>query len=151
MDGFGIPRIHIAHDRQYVRFQCDNDGAGEKMTGDRQTREAVICFNFTKDKFLLLFTAIPAHLSLKQRNCSRRRMYAGAYLSDLHSLSLVVFRPDSETSGPRSFTLCSNLAFPARIWSAIVRSDNSQLWSRSASIILTCSPFDKAMESARKR
>src|SRR5258706_14232064 len=74
-----------------------------------------------------------------------------AYLSDLHSLSLVVPRPGSETSWPCSFTLSSNLACPARMWSAMVRSDNSQLWSRSASIIRICSPFDEAIESARKR
>src|SRR3979411_1130581 len=109
------------------------------MTGDGQTQKAVVGFNFTKDKFLLFFTAIPVHLALKQRHGNSRSMYARAYLSNLHSFSLVVCRPRFETSGPGSRTLSSNLAFPARMWSAIVRSAKSQLWSRRASIIRTCS------------
>jgi len=65
-----------------------------------------------------------------------------AYLSDLHSLSLVVPRSCSELQD-LFLTLSSNLAFPARMWSAMVRSDSSQLWSRSASIIRICSRLMK--------
>src|SRR4030081_59510 len=105
------------------------------MTGDGQTGEAVVGFNFTKDKFLLLFAAIAVDFSLKQWNGNSRSMYARPYLSNLHSFSLLVCRPASETLGPGSPTLSSNLAFPARIWSVIVRSDKSELCSRRASII----------------
>src|SRR5258708_40376064 len=102
------------------------------MTSDGQTGEAVVGFNFTKDKFLLLFTAISVDLSLKQWDGNSRSMYARAYLSNLHSFSFLVCRPlvcrpGSESSGRGSSTLSSNLAFPARMWSAIVRSDKSQL------------------------
>jgi hypothetical protein len=65
VDGCGIPQLHIAHFRQYVRFQRDHDGASQKMTSDGQTGKAVVGFNFTKDKFLLLFTAISLDLSLQ--------------------------------------------------------------------------------------
>src|SRR5258708_36503349 len=97
------------------------------MTGDGQTGEAVVGFNFTKDKFLLLFTAISLDLSLKQGDGNSRSMYARAYLSNLHSFSLAVWRPGFEISGPGSRPLSSNLAFPARMCSVIVRSDKSQL------------------------
>src|SRR6266478_188363 len=120
------------------------------MSGDRQTREAAGCFHFTKNKFLLFFTSITLHFALKQRDGNGRSVNACAYLFDLHSLSLGVIVPLSETSRPSSFTLASNLAFPARMWSVMVRSDNSQLCSRNASIMSTCSWFDKASESPRK-
>src|ERR1700731_1001976 len=57
------------------------------MTGDRNAGESVIGFNFTKNKFLLLFAAISVDLPVKQRNGDSRRMYARAYLSNLHWLS----------------------------------------------------------------
>src|SRR6267378_714603 len=117
------------------------------MTRDGQTGEAVVGFNFTKDKFLLLFAAISMDLSLKQWHGNGRSMYARAYLSNLHSFSLVECRPGSEIFVPGSPTLSSNLAFPARIWSVIVRSDKSELCSRRASIIRTCSWFDSTIES----
>src|SRR6267378_3413801 len=97
------------------------------MTRNGQTGEAVVGFNFTKDKFFLLLAAISVHFSFKQWHGNRRSMYTRAYLSNLHSFSLVVCRPGFETSGPASATLSSNLAFPARMWSAIVRSAKSEL------------------------
>src|ERR1700732_2907116 len=121
------------------------------MTGDRQTGETVIRFHFTKDEFLLLFTTITVDLSLQQWDGNRRGMYARAYLSNLHSFSFGVPRLGFETWEPWSFTLSSNLAFPARTWSAMVRSDKSQLWSRSASTIRICSWFDKTIESCSTR
>src|SRR5437879_2262265 len=127
MDGFGIPHIHIAHFWQDVRFQRNNDRASQKMTGDGQADEAVVGFNFTKDKFLLLFAAISVDLSLKQGDGNGRSVDARSYLSNLHSFSLLVCRPGSETSGPVSPTLSSSLAFPARMWSVIVRSAKSEL------------------------
>src|SRR3984893_14792369 len=105
------------------------------MASAPQTGEALSGYDSKNTKFLLLFTAITVDLSLQQWDGNSRRMYARAYLSDLHSFSFVVRRTGSETSGVCSLTLSSNLAFPARIWSTIVRSDKSQLWSRSASII----------------
>src|ERR1700681_4817522 len=93
------------------------------------------------------YTLVLLAFSLKQRDGHSQRMYARAYLSNLHSFSFVVRRPGSETSGPCSFSISSNLAFPARMWSTIVRSDKSQLWSRSASTIRICSRFDKTIES----
>src|SRR3979411_1900095 len=151
MDGFGIPHIHTTHFRQYVRFHRDNDRASQKMTGDGQAGEAVVGFNLTKDKFLLLFTAISVDLSLKQRDGNSRSMYARAYLSNLHSFSLLVGRPASETLGSGSPTRSSSLAFPARIWSVMVRSDKPELCSRRASIIRTCSWFDITIESCSTR
>src|SRR5260370_33219614 len=132
MAGFGIQHIHTTHFRQYVRFQRDNDRASQKMTGDGQAGEAVVGFNFTKDKFLLLFAAISVDLSLKQGHGNSRSMYARAYLSNLHSFSLVVCSPGSTTPGPDSPTLSSSLAFPARMGSAIVRSAKSDMSSGSA-------------------
>src|ERR1700730_9180053 len=93
------------------------------------------------------YTLVLLAFSLKQWDGNSRRMYARAYLSDLHSFSFVVRRPGSETSGFCSLTLSSNLAFPARIWSTIVRSDKTQRLSRSASIIRVCSRFDKTIAS----
>src|SRR5260370_34039974 len=131
MAGFGIQHIHTTYSQQYVRFRRDNDRARQKMTGDGQAGEAVVGFNFTKDKFLLLFTAISVHFSLKQGDGDSRSMYARAYLSNFHSFSLVVCRPGSETPGPDSPTLSSSLAFPATMCSVIVRSAKSELRSRS--------------------
>src|SRR5260370_37783986 len=70
------------------------------MAGDRQTREAAGCFHFTKNKFFLFFTSITLHLALKQWDGNARSMNACAYLFDLHSLSLGVIVPVSETSRP---------------------------------------------------
>src|SRR5260370_29473919 len=100
------------------------------MSGDCQTREATGCFHFTKNKFFLLFTSITLHLALKQWDGNGRCMNACAYLFDLHSLSLGVIVPVSETSRPSSFTLATNLSFPSIMCSVMLRSANAQLWSR---------------------
>src|SRR5258708_27036760 len=113
------------------------------MAGDRQTREATGCFHFTKNKFFLFFTSITLHLALKQWDGNGRWMNACAYLFDLHSLSLGVIVPVSGTWRPSSFTLAISLAFPARMWSVMLRSDTSQLCSRNASIMRTYSLFHK--------
>src|ERR1700730_8451042 len=59
-------------------------------------------------------TLVLLPFSLKQRDGNSQRMYARAYLSNLHSFSFVVRRPGSETSGPCSFTISSNSCFSSQ-------------------------------------